>query len=300
MLFSILIANYNNAPYLKECFDSILKQTYREIEVVFIDDCSKDNSLEIFNNYKKDFHSFQYQKNTNNSGCGYTKHKTCELATGEIMGFLDPDDTLTLDAVELMVDAHKTKPKASLIYSTHYRCDELLQHPSLSEHTKALTGPSYLQSTLGSVSHFASFKKTSYLQSRGIDPEFNRAVDQSLYYALDEVGTFEFINKPLYLYRIHAGGISGTSDKYLRAKYWAIKAMSDSYTSRIKNGIQLNITKQELDQRKSNLNIKWIDYCASERNFKRMYCNLLNGFITHPTKHFLLKIKYIFYPLRSN
>ena len=43
-LLSIIIPNYNNEMYLKDCFDGIVKQTYRPIEVVIVDDCSSDNS----------------------------------------------------------------------------------------------------------------------------------------------------------------------------------------------------------------------------------------------------------------
>lgn len=298
MLFSILIANYNNAPYLKECFDSILKQTYREIEVVFIDDCSTDNSVEIFNHYKNDFHSFQFHQNTMNKGCGYTKHKSCELATGEIMGFLDPDDTITTDAVSLMVDLHNTNPKASVIYATHYRCDEHLNIVEQPKNVRALlANKSYLEDEVGVVTAFATFKKSLYLKSRKINPNYNRAVDQSLYYALDEVGEFIYIDKPMYLYRIHAGGISGASDKYLRAKHWALKAMTESYYSRIEKKLPNNISKKELDQRKAALNLKWIDYFATEHQYKKMYCNILQGLINYPTHYFILKLKYLLSPL---
>ena len=52
MKSSVLIANYNNANHLEDCFNSILSQTFDNIEIIFIDDSSTDNSLEIFDKFK--------------------------------------------------------------------------------------------------------------------------------------------------------------------------------------------------------------------------------------------------------
>ena len=49
---SVIIANYNNAKYLTDCLNSILNQSYNNVEIIFIDDSSTDNSLEIFEKYK--------------------------------------------------------------------------------------------------------------------------------------------------------------------------------------------------------------------------------------------------------
>ena len=52
-LASIIIANYNNAVYLEKCVGSILQQNYKKIEIIVVDDNSKDNSLKILKLYKK-------------------------------------------------------------------------------------------------------------------------------------------------------------------------------------------------------------------------------------------------------
>lgn len=49
--FSIIIPNYNKEPYIKECLDSVFKQNFKDYEVIFIDDASTDNSLDIIKNY---------------------------------------------------------------------------------------------------------------------------------------------------------------------------------------------------------------------------------------------------------
>ena len=94
-LFSVLITNYNNGRYLQEAIDSVLAQTYTNWEIILVDDKSTDNSFEIYEKYKDDGR-FKIYYNEVNMGCGYTKHRCAELASGELCGFLDPLSQLHL------------------------------------------------------------------------------------------------------------------------------------------------------------------------------------------------------------
>lgn len=208
-LFSVLIANYNNGAYIGEALNSLLKQDYIKWEAIIVDDASTDNSVEIINTYLKDTR-IKLFFNDNNSGCGYTKRKCVSLASGDICGFLDPDDALIQNALSTMVKAHQQNAGCSMIYSTHYRCNEQLQHPEKVDYGGAVTpGYSYLADPLKKIiSHFASFKKDFYNQTDGISATLKKAVDQDLYYKLEESGPVKYIDIPLYLYRIHKQGIS--------------------------------------------------------------------------------------------
>ena len=121
-MFSVLIANYNNGKYLQEAIDSVLAQTYNNWEIIIVDDKSTDDSVEVYNKYKDDSR-FRIYFNDKNEGCGYTKRRCAELAHGDICGFLDPDDTLTEDALEKHIKVHSSQPKVSVIYSRCYYRD---------------------------------------------------------------------------------------------------------------------------------------------------------------------------------
>ena len=86
-LFSVLIANYNNGKYLMDAIESVRQQTYTNWEIILVDDCSTDNSHELYKELEQDerIHIFL---NDQNHGCGYTKRRCAELANGEICGFL--------------------------------------------------------------------------------------------------------------------------------------------------------------------------------------------------------------------
>ncbi|MBO5404684.1 MAG: glycosyltransferase family 2 protein [Paludibacteraceae bacterium] len=82
--FSILIANYNNGKYLMDAIESVRQQTYTNWEIILVDDCSTDNSHELYKEFEKDerIHIFL---NNQNRGCGYTKNRCVAEAQGEIL-----------------------------------------------------------------------------------------------------------------------------------------------------------------------------------------------------------------------
>jgi glycosyltransferase involved in cell wall biosynthesis len=207
-LFSILIANYNNSEFLKTALDSVLSQTFNNWEVIIVDDASTDNFQDVIKSYKKDSR-IRVFINQANYGCGFTKRRCAGLATGDIMGFLDPDDALHPAALETLVEAHRLNPSASIIHTTHYICDDKLNTIRKAPYTAALMqGTPYLLVNDGRIHHFASFKKIAYTKTPGISARNKKAVDQDLYYKLEETGSVIFIDQPLYYYRIHKGSIS--------------------------------------------------------------------------------------------
>jgi glycosyltransferase involved in cell wall biosynthesis len=84
--------------------------------------------MELIQNIIGDDTRFKFYQNSENKGCGFTKRRCAELATGEICAFLDPDDAITEEALTIMVAEHEKFPNASMVYSKHYFCDENLKN----------------------------------------------------------------------------------------------------------------------------------------------------------------------------
>ena len=231
-LFSILIANYNNGAYLLECIDSVLKQSYDNWEIIIVDDASFDTSSEIYKKIDTDSR-IHIHINDKNYGCGYTKRRCIELAHGDIAGFLDPDDMLTTNALQIMVDEHMKNPQASLVYSTYYKCDDQMNIEYVNISCGVPEQVDYLHYQRGAVHHFATFKIELYRKSEGLNPLFLRAVDQNLYYLLEEQGDLVFHNEPLYYYRFHNRSISIFHNTY-KARYWHLIAI---YEACVRRGI---------------------------------------------------------------
>jgi len=218
MIFSVLIANYNNAKFLEECLDSILLQSVTDLEVVVVDDCSTDRSVEVINRYIQRDARIKLFVNETNQGAGYTKKRCIDESSGDICGFVDPDDKLLPGALELMIEKHVELPNASLIYSSNLECDEHLDNGIKSRWVKAQpAGVSVIHETY--VGHFATFKRALYLNTRGMTSTFKRAVDHDLYCLMETVGNLVYLDIPLYCYRQHSGGISLDGNRY-KAEYW--------------------------------------------------------------------------------
>lgn len=101
-LVSIIVPVYNTESYLEKCLNSILNQTYENIEIIIIDDGSTDNSYKIlqkFQNKNKRIRLLQQK----NSGQGVARNKGIEISKGEYIFFIDSDDRVTENMVEEMV-----------------------------------------------------------------------------------------------------------------------------------------------------------------------------------------------------
>ena len=98
---SIIVPVYNVEIYLRECFDSIVNQTFKDFEVICINDGSTDNSLEILNEYAARDERFVVLSQEN-QGQGVARNKGVELARGEYIQFIDPDDWIELNMLETL------------------------------------------------------------------------------------------------------------------------------------------------------------------------------------------------------
>ena len=102
---SVIIPNYNHAPYLKRRIDSILNQTYQDVEVILLDDSSTDNSKEILLSYQS--HPKVSQIVINKQNCGNTFqqwNRGFELATGDFIWIAESDDWCEATLLETLVE----------------------------------------------------------------------------------------------------------------------------------------------------------------------------------------------------
>lgn len=103
-LISIIIPVYNTEQYIAECIDSVISQTYQNWEIVLINDCSTDNSLQIMNQYCKAYPTkIKLINNKQNCGQGLSRNFGIEDSIGDWLFFLDSDDMLEFNALEVLM-----------------------------------------------------------------------------------------------------------------------------------------------------------------------------------------------------
>ena len=90
---SVIVANYNDAQYLPDCLNSVLCQTYQDLEILVCDDCSTDDSLDVLKEYQQRFpNKFRILCNEANQGVTRSRHLAIMEANGEYLTTLDSDD----------------------------------------------------------------------------------------------------------------------------------------------------------------------------------------------------------------
>ena len=113
---SVILPVYNSSLYLRQCLDSIKNQTFSDIEVICIDDCSKDDSYAILQEYAQNDKRFKILRNRINHGTGYTRNKGLKIAKGKFILIVDADDWLEPELCELCINKITEKKCTFVIF----------------------------------------------------------------------------------------------------------------------------------------------------------------------------------------
>lgn len=122
MLVSVIVPVYNVAPYLREALDSVVNQTYKDLEIIIVEDGSTDGSADICEEYADSDARIKLIKQPN-KGLSGARNTGLEIATGDLVAFVDSDDSISPLFVELLVSAMISSDsqigvcRCSIIYS---------------------------------------------------------------------------------------------------------------------------------------------------------------------------------------
>ena len=98
-LVSVITPVYNAERFIKTSVESVMNQTYQNIEIILVDDCSKDSSAKIIKELCKKYPNIVYHLQETNMGAGVARNKALELAKGRYVAFLDSDDMWKPDKI---------------------------------------------------------------------------------------------------------------------------------------------------------------------------------------------------------
>lgn len=125
-LVSIIVPNFNHAPFLKQRLDSVFNQSFQDFEVILMDDCSTDNSLEILKVYAKNKKVSHFVSNESNSGSPFKQwEKGITLAKGEFIWIAESDDFSELNFLEKIILFYKANPKMGIAYCQTLDVDDV-------------------------------------------------------------------------------------------------------------------------------------------------------------------------------
>ena len=220
---SIIIPIYNVAPYLRECLDSVIAQTFEDWEAICVDDGSTDGSGAILDEYAAKDRRFKavHQKN---AGVSVARNKALDLARGKWLSFLDADDFLMPEALEkLLISAQERGANVSIgnVMRFNSRGDEI---ESIGPRKSGCYSPEDLYVQFNSICAWSwgkIYKRNLWNGVRfpvGIAYSEDRFILHRLLYKSPEI---PIVSEPIYRYRMRANSAycSAWNPKWVQRRY---------------------------------------------------------------------------------
>lgn len=212
-LVSIIITTYNRKEFLVTAINSILNQTYKNIEIIVIDDCSSDGTKNLFNNVFKDTRII-YHRNESNKGCGLSRLYAFEhYCKGKYIIFMDDDDFyIDNDYINNAVKIHNLIGNLAFVAA-----DTFIEYPDrviLNELDKygEISNYEYFRNFMKSgykkpASTFTAVFSTKILKDSGLNT-MKIVNDTSIYLRALLYGNPFFLDKVVGVYKIHGNNLT--------------------------------------------------------------------------------------------
>lgn len=215
MKVSIIMPIYNAEEYLEKSLDSIIGQTYKNIELILINDGSTDRSLEILKRYSNRDKRLVLVS-IENSGPGFARNKGLDLARGDYISFVDADDWVREDAIETLM-TRALKNNYDLVSSNHFRVGEKVEVSKNNYKTGELKDTYKTFKTSSSFGYvWGKLYKRTFIEENKIRFSEERKVflEDTLFNlkALAYNPKYYVLNEPLYYYNILDDSLSNTRE----------------------------------------------------------------------------------------
>jgi glycosyltransferase involved in cell wall biosynthesis len=252
-LVTVVVASYNHARYLTRRMDSLLAQTYRQLEIIVIDDRSPDNSVEILRKYESD-PRVKVIVREQNGGWVAVSNQGAQLARGEFLLFGNCDDACEPQLIERLVDALGKHSSAAIAFSRSLFTDEEdrvigddfpTRPPTFRRMCRQdvlIPGPRMGRFLLDSCTipnlSAALFRRRDYLDVGMLSPNYRVCSDWDLYFRMAARRDVAYIAAPLNHFRQHETTIRSVTkervvdDEILTLLLREIRALDLSFLER--------------------------------------------------------------------
>lgn len=211
MTISVIIPNYNHAPFLRQRIDSVLEQTFQDIEVILLDDCSTDNSREIIESYRQNPKVSHIIYNSINSGSPFIQwSKGISLASGDWIWIAESDDWADTHFLQEMVDCIQNNSNTVLAFcnSIHEYINSSIIGYQISEHRKDYSGIDFIKKhLLYDIAVYnassAIFRREVAIKISNTYTTYKSAGDKLFWISICEHGDVTYLPKPLNHFRHH-------------------------------------------------------------------------------------------------
>ena len=207
--------NYNSQPFIKESMESVIAQTYKNWELIVVDDVSTDASYEIVEEYREKDKRIQLIKLDNNAGPAIARNKGIKEAMGRYIAFLDSDDLWHPDKLSKQI-AFMQEKSCALSYTGYKRIEET--HGTIIDTINVPLKVNYSellkQNIIGCLSAMYDTEKLGKVYM----PDLKKRQDFALWLSILKKVPYAYgLNEPLAYYRVRTSSVS--SNKLLASRY---------------------------------------------------------------------------------
>lgn len=215
-LISVIVPVYNVQEYLKICLDSILKQTYKDLEIILVDDGSTDSSGTICDEYKKKDNRIKviHQKN---GGLSSARNTGIKIATGKYIAFIDSDDYIEKDMYKRAIETMKQEHAQIFICGRYY----------LYKDVKEIKQKENIYIIMNNIQALDKMNMFEYYDVAAWDKVYERNLFDgiefpegklcedwyTIYKVLDKADKIVYDSTPLYVYRQRPNSITHSDNK---------------------------------------------------------------------------------------
>lgn len=224
---SICIPTYNNAEHISGTIKSILAQTYKNFELVIVDDNSRDNTVEVIRSFNDE--RIKLYQNSKNLGMSGNWNRCVELCQGEYIKLICADDILVKDCIETELKEMQKNEGLSMVISDSTLIDDDYKKVGLfPRYPKAgcIQGKKIAKKALIYINYFGMpcavmFRKDCFQKIGGFDSFYHYILDFDLWVGLASLGDVMVLKKPLNQFRLRRESNTGQVFSTERKVYYA-------------------------------------------------------------------------------
>jgi glycosyltransferase involved in cell wall biosynthesis len=199
---SIVLPTYNGAKYLRQSIDSCLNQTYKNIELIIVDDGSMDETPQIIRSYQDE--RIKYIRHDKNKRLPHALNAGFAMATGEYLTWTSDDNYYAEDAVESMVALLQINKMIDFVYANYYAINDngtVLQSISV--------GPSESLKEYNCIGPCFLYRRKVYEVLGGYNPDAFLAEDYEYWIRIFKKFEMQKLEKSIYWHRLHPRSLTG-------------------------------------------------------------------------------------------
>jgi len=211
-LVSVSITCKNYGKFLEKSLDSVLKQSYKNIEIFVIDDNSKDNTKKILNKIKKNFPKINCIYNNKNLGLQKISNSIIKICKGHFFLRLDADDWLQKNTIKEMIECFKRKKNIDAVYGNYYYVDVLGNKLGYENNLNII------KKHIAPHGACTMYKVSDLKRVKGYYTDIKAQDGWDAWLKLRDSINYYHLKKPLFYYRQHQDSLTKTKKNILKER----------------------------------------------------------------------------------